>query len=158
MTALLLLKCQYGLADVEFYGIQNGTRHSGSLIKWYRKAILSKVTCVALHQETVMSILTPKQRRTGNPRSSLLLFIRHHRGENIHLSVKEREKERKTESRRRHLVNMHKIKLHTLWCICLKQYKNISSKFTIFSIPFILSRQQEHKNSQSEMSLRLFTE
>lgn len=52
-----------GLVDTESRGIQNGTRHSGFLIKCYRKAILSKVTCVALHQVTVMSILKPKQRQ-----------------------------------------------------------------------------------------------
>lgn len=49
-----------GLVDTQFHGIQNGTRHSGSLIKCYRKAILFKVTCIALHQVTVMSILKPK--------------------------------------------------------------------------------------------------
>lgn len=63
MTALFLLTVSLCLVDTHFHGIQNDTRHSGSLIKCYRKAILAKVTCFALHQVTVMSILKPKQRQ-----------------------------------------------------------------------------------------------
>lgn len=51
------------LVDMGFNRILNDTRHSGSLIKCYRKAILSKVTCLASHQVMVMSILRPKQRQ-----------------------------------------------------------------------------------------------
>lgn len=51
------------LVDMEFHCILNDTRHSESLIKCYRKAILSKVTRFALHQVVVMSILKPKQRQ-----------------------------------------------------------------------------------------------
>lgn len=60
-----LFTWNYILSLAEFHGIQNGTRYSGFLIKRYRKAILSKVTCDALHHVTVMIILKSKQRQVS---------------------------------------------------------------------------------------------
>lgn len=75
------------------HGIQNGTRHSESLIKCYRKAILSKVTCVALHQLTVMSILKPKQRQVA----LVLLFSSVSITNTASVLVSKRKKKRKKE-------------------------------------------------------------